>query len=113
MFDKKFVHHFSVFLIWLFSISGILGILNEDYTDWFLSKTPLNLLLTFVILIVNSQKSNLGAETSKIKSKIVIKAPPIIEENILFLDISLATSAVTAVNNAQLIHIIRGTPKTL
>ena len=53
MFDKKFVHHFSVFLIWLFSISGILGILNEDYTDWFLSKTPLNLLLTFVILIVN------------------------------------------------------------
>lgn len=56
--DRKFIHHFSVFLIWLFSISGILGILSEGYTEWFISKTPLNLLLTFAILVVNIEKFN-------------------------------------------------------
>jgi len=51
--DKQFKLYFSVFLIWLFSISGIIGIQNANYTDWFLSATPLNLLLSFGILIVN------------------------------------------------------------
>lgn len=53
MFDKKFKIHFSIFLIWLFSISGMFGILSEEHSEWFLSMTPLNLLLTFVILIIN------------------------------------------------------------
>lgn len=56
MFDKKFKFHFSIFLIWLFSISGIFGILSEEHSDWFLSMTPLNLLLTFVILILNIEE---------------------------------------------------------
>ena len=51
--DKKFILYLSIFLLWLFNISGIIGILNPDYTDWFLSLTPVNLLLTFVILVVN------------------------------------------------------------
>lgn len=53
MFDQKFKYHFSIFLIWLFSISGVFGILSDNYSEWFLSMTPLNLLLTFVILIIN------------------------------------------------------------
>lgn len=56
MFDKKFKFHFSIFLIWLFSISGIFGILSPEHKDWFLSMTPLNLLLTFVILIINIEE---------------------------------------------------------
>lgn len=43
----------SIFLIWLFVISGVFGILSEDYSDWFLSMTPLNLLILFIILIIN------------------------------------------------------------
>jgi len=53
MIDPKFKLYFSIFLIWLFSISGIIGIQSEGYTDWFLSATPLNLLLSFLILIIN------------------------------------------------------------
>jgi putative membrane protein len=51
--DAKFKLYLSIFLIWLFSISGMIGIQNEDYTDWFLSATPLNLLLSFTILVLN------------------------------------------------------------
>lgn len=51
--DKQFKLYFSIFLIWLFSISGIIGIQNQNYTDWFLSATPLNLLLSFGILVLN------------------------------------------------------------
>jgi putative membrane protein len=51
--DPKFKLYFSIFLIWLFALSGIMGIQNPDYTDWFLAATPLNLLLSFTILIIN------------------------------------------------------------
>ena len=47
--------YISIFIIWLFTVSGILGILSKTYSEWFLSLTPLNLLLTFVILIANIQ----------------------------------------------------------
>ncbi|TCK66636.1 putative membrane protein [Winogradskyella wandonensis] len=56
MFDKTFKLHFSIFLIWLFTISGIFGILSDEYSDWFLSMTPLNLLLTFIILNINIEE---------------------------------------------------------
>lgn len=45
-------HQLSIFLIWLFSISGIIGILL-GYGDWFLPKTPLNLLVLGLLLIWN------------------------------------------------------------
>lgn len=44
----------SIFIIWLFNISGILGILSPN-SDWFLSLTPLNLILYLILIIWNLQ----------------------------------------------------------
>ncbi|WP_111683691.1 carotenoid biosynthesis protein [Winogradskyella tangerina] len=56
MIDRKFIRYLSIFLIWLFSISGIIGFLTPEYSEWFLSMTPFNLLLTFLIILVNIEK---------------------------------------------------------
>ena len=40
----------GIFLIWLFHLSGLLGILL-GYADWFIPKTPLNLLLSAIVFI--------------------------------------------------------------
>ena len=58
--DPKFKLYFSIFLIWLFSISGMIGIQADGYTNWFLSATPLNLLLSFTILIANLKRYKLS-----------------------------------------------------
>lgn len=42
----------SIFLIWLFNFSGIIGILI-GYQDWFLSLTPLNLLVYLTLIFWN------------------------------------------------------------
>lgn len=42
----------SIFIIWLFSISAIIGI-YLGYVNWFISKTPLNLLLGAALLFWN------------------------------------------------------------
>lgn len=42
----------SILIIWLFNISGIIGILSS-YSDWFLKLTPLNLLIYLVLIIWN------------------------------------------------------------
>jgi uncharacterized membrane protein len=42
----------SIFIIWLFQVSAIVGI-SLGYQDWFISKTPLNLIITAALLIVN------------------------------------------------------------
>lgn len=42
----------SIFIIWLFSISAIIGI-YLGYVNWFISKTPLNLLLGTALLFLN------------------------------------------------------------
>lgn len=47
----------SIFLLWLFTISGIFGILSQ-HQDWFLSLTPLNLLLYVLIVFWNLEKIN-------------------------------------------------------
>ena len=39
-------------VIWLFHISGILGILYGN-SEWFISATPLNLSINFVLLLIN------------------------------------------------------------
>lgn len=54
----KFKFAISVFLIWLFNISGILGILSER-SDWFLELTPLNLMLYLAFIVWNTEKLNL------------------------------------------------------
>ncbi len=44
----------SIILIWLFNISGIIGILI-GYEDWFLPLTPVNLFLYLVLILWNSK----------------------------------------------------------
>lgn len=44
--------YISVFIIWLFNISGILGILSSN-AEWFLKLTPLNLAIYFLLLLWN------------------------------------------------------------
>ena len=47
----------SIFIIWLFHLSGIIGIVYFD-AGWFLSMTPLNLSINFALLVITSYKSN-------------------------------------------------------
>ena len=42
----------SIFIIWLFNISGILGILST-YSDWFLKLTPINLSMYVILILWN------------------------------------------------------------
>lgn len=44
----------SIGLIWLFHVSGSIGIIYSDAT-WFLKATPINLLLSFVLLLINTR----------------------------------------------------------
>lgn len=55
--DKSY---FSIFIIWLFHINGIFGILYWD-KDWFLSNTPLNLGISFILLIWMLKEKNANA----------------------------------------------------
>ncbi len=41
---RKFLNYLAVFLLWLFNLSAIGGIYAGEQ-DWFMSKTPLNMLL--------------------------------------------------------------------
>ena len=62
VFNKKLQVSLGIFCIWLFHISGILGIYLGD-TDWFITKAPLNLTVSFVIFMllfpVDSIKKNI------------------------------------------------------
>ncbi len=55
-FTLRQIHHhkksFSIGLVWLFHLSAIIGI-TIGYTDWFITKTSLNLLLAFGLLAWN------------------------------------------------------------
>lgn len=42
----------SIFTVWLFTLSGIIG-MSIGYYDWFIVKTPLNLLVLFTVLVIN------------------------------------------------------------
>jgi putative membrane protein len=50
--NLKFRLYLSLFIIWLFTISGIFGVVSSAQ-DWFLSLTPLNLLLSLVIVLLH------------------------------------------------------------
>ena len=63
-----------------------------------------------MVLFSNSQKSNLGADTSIIISSNIIINPPSNDWTIVFLWINELRSAVIIVNTAQLRKIINGTP---
>ncbi len=53
----KYKVYISIFTVWLFNISGILGILSSQ-SEWFLSLTPLNLMLNLVFILWNLDKIN-------------------------------------------------------
>ncbi|TPN83967.1 carotenoid biosynthesis protein [Aquimarina algicola] len=53
---EKIKNNISIGVIWLFNISGIIGILL-GYEDWFLRLTPLNLLI-YLFLILWNQNFN-------------------------------------------------------
>jgi putative membrane protein len=42
----------SIGVVWLFQLSGVIGI-SLGYEQWFISKTPIILCLTFILLVVN------------------------------------------------------------
>ena len=46
----------SLWLIWLFHVSGIIGIIYSD-ASWFIKATPLNLMLSFILLLLNIERS--------------------------------------------------------
>ena len=46
------IENISISLIWLFHVSGILGIVYGN-SNWFISFTPLNLTLNFTLLLIN------------------------------------------------------------
>jgi len=52
----KKVENISVFIAILIHVSGVVGILFTPYRDWFVAFTPLNLLLMFVLLVINQPK---------------------------------------------------------
>ena len=56
--DKKLKLRASVFVIWLFTISGIFGVLSS-FENWFLSLTPLSLLLSFLMILWHVRPYNL------------------------------------------------------
>ncbi|MAD12642.1 MAG: carotene biosynthesis protein [Flavobacteriaceae bacterium] len=47
----------SIIVIWLFHLSGAFGIIYGN-SDWFISATPLNLIISLVLLLLNSTDSN-------------------------------------------------------
>ncbi len=49
----------SIFVIWLFQLSAIIGV-SMGYYDWFITKTPLNLIITAALLIVNFPINNVN-----------------------------------------------------
>ena len=46
----------SIGLIWLFHVSGIIGIIYSD-ASWFIQATPINLSLSFILLMINVERS--------------------------------------------------------
>ena len=53
LFIEKYKLAISVFIALLFHVSGMLGILVSDHAAWFVSNTPLNLWIMFVLLLWN------------------------------------------------------------
>lgn len=46
------IEFISIFLLWLFTISSLIGI-GLGHVDWFITKTPLNLMLGFLLVLIN------------------------------------------------------------
>ena len=53
LFIEQYKLTISVFIALLFHVSGMLGILISDHSAWFVSNTPLNLWIMFLLLLWN------------------------------------------------------------
>lgn len=62
--NKQFLR-FSVFFVWLINISGFFGLLS-DQKDFFLIMSPLAILITFILLILNYDFKQKGFITALI-----------------------------------------------
>ncbi|MFM1744499.1 MAG: hypothetical protein RLZZ630_436 [Bacteroidota bacterium] len=51
-FSVKHLFAISIFLLWLTHVSALIGI-SIGHLDWFIPKTPLNLLLAAFLLVIN------------------------------------------------------------
>ncbi len=47
-----------LFIVLLFHVSGVIGILFSPYKNWFVQNTPLNLLLMALLLIITQKQKN-------------------------------------------------------
>ena len=54
------LQHVALFIVLLFHISGVIGILFTPQRDWFIQNTPLNLLLMALLLIVTQKQKNIA-----------------------------------------------------
>ena len=53
VFNKQ---NISIAIIWLFHISGLIGIIYSN-SSWFVRATPLNLALSFLLILINTEIS--------------------------------------------------------
>lgn len=67
--NKEFLR-FSVFFVWLINISGFFGLLS-DQKDFFLIMSPLAILITFILLILNYDFKQKGFITALISIIII------------------------------------------
>ena len=86
----------SIGLIWIFHISGLIGIIYTN-TSWFIKVTPLNLLLSFVLLVINSKwNKKLFSEFKKMR----------IETNKSFTNFLLVKFDRVKVNSAKVFRLL-------
>jgi len=67
--NKEFLR-FSVFFVWLINISGFFGLLS-DQKDFFLIMSPLAIIVTFILLILNYDFKQKGFITALISIIII------------------------------------------
>ena len=74
----------SIFLIWLFHVSGIIGIIYTN-TSWFIGQTPINLILSFSLLLINTKlsKSTLLLFIGCFTVGMLITPPDVISQSLL------------------------------
>lgn len=52
------LQNIALFIVLLFHVSGAIGILFTDHKQWFISNTPLNLLLSAALLFITQKQKN-------------------------------------------------------
>ncbi len=61
--NKRILFYFSVFIAILFHICGWIG-MQTDYRQWFISMTPLTLIMMTILALINDRSTSLKALTT-------------------------------------------------